>query len=332
MKGFMRAAGGLAAAVGLAAVGAACSPLTPPATVDRGVLTVTGTANGEAIALRLAAGSANTLQVDFGDDGTADAAFDRGTFNRIVVQAGDGNDRIRIDQVNGAFADEETTLDGGAGNDVVVGGDGDESLSGGAGADNIDGNKGADRADLGAEDDTFVWDPGDGSDVIEGRAGQDSLVFNGAPVDEAMFMERDGQRAVFTRNVGNVRMDMDGVEVTNLTMLSGFDNFSISDDMTGTAMRQVNVDMSASGGGGDRFSDSVNVKGTPNADHITATAQGGVITVAGIPVTTTIKGSEIVPQVAIDMLQIGGAEDPDDTVVVDPAVEALISVLVNPHV
>jgi hypothetical protein len=114
-------------------------------------------------------------------------------------------------------------------------------------------------------------------------------------------------------------------------MLGGFDNFSISGDLTGTAMRQANVDLSAPGGGGDGRSDSVNVGGTANVDHITATAQRGVITVAGIPVTTTIKGSEITPT-AIDQLQIGGAEGPGDTVVVDPAVDALIAVLVNPHV
>ena len=33
---------------------------------------------------------------------------------------------------------------------------------------------------MGAGDDTFVWDPGDGSDTVEGQAGADTLLFNGS--------------------------------------------------------------------------------------------------------------------------------------------------------
>ena len=32
---------------------------------------------------------------------------------------------------------------------------------------------------LGAGDDTFQWDPGDGSDTVEGQDGTDTMVFNG---------------------------------------------------------------------------------------------------------------------------------------------------------
>ena len=318
--------GGGVLAVGLAAVSAACAPLTVQATVADGTLTVTGTANRDVIALRLKAGAPNTVQVDVGDDGTAEFELDRSTFSQIQVLAGDGNDSIRIDQINGAFADETTTLDGGTGNDIIIGGDGNDSLRGGAGNDSIDGNRGVDQADLGFDDDSFRWDPGDGSDVIEGRAGSDTLVFNGADVDEAMFLNANGQRAVLERNVGNVRMDMDGVETLNLTMLEGFDNFSVGDNMANTAMSRANVDMSAVGGGSDTKTDSVNLVGTPNADHITVSATGTRIDVAGVPVATSITGSQIP-----DSLQIS-AEGPDDTIVVDPAVDALISMLINPHV
>ena len=37
---------------------------------------------------------------------------------------------------------------------------------------------------MGAGDDTFQWDPGDGSDVVEGQDGADSMLFNGANVAE----------------------------------------------------------------------------------------------------------------------------------------------------
>lgn len=312
--------------VGLAAFSAACAPATVQATVANGTLTVNGTVEGEKIALRLKAGAPNTVQVDAGDDGTAEFEFDRTTFGQILVLADAGNDQIRIDQVNGAFADETATLDGGAGNDVIIGGDGNESLLGSAGSDSIDGNRGVDRADLGSEDDSFRWDAGDGSDVVEGREGTDTMVFNGANVDENMFLDANGTRAVLVRNVGNIRMDMDGVETLNVTMREGFDNFSIGDNMFNTAMRRAHVDLSATAGGSDGTTDSVNLMGTANPDTITVGATGTRIDVAGVPVATSITGSQIP-----DQLQIA-AEGPGDSIVVDPAVDALISMLINPHV
>ena len=326
LKRILTAAGGGVLTVGLAAFSAACAPFTVQATVANGTLTVAGTLDSDAIALRLKAGAPNTIQVDAGDDGTAEFEFDRSTFSQIQVLADAGNDRIRIDQVNGAFGDETTTLDGGAGNDTIVGGDGNETLIGNAGNDSIDGNRGADRADLGSEDDTFRWDPGDGSDVVEGRAGNDTLVFNGADVDENMFLDANGQRAVLVRNVGTVRMDMDGVETLNLAMLGGFDNLSIGDNMANTAMHRANVDMSAAGGGSDGKTDSVNLVGTAGTDHVTVGATGRRVDVAGVPVATSITGSQIP-----DQLQVT-AEGPDDTIVVDPAVDALITMLINVHV
>jgi Ca2+-binding RTX toxin-like protein len=41
-------------------------------------------------------------------------------------------------------------------------------LLGGDGNDHVDGNRGNDVALLGAGDDIFTRDPGDGSDVVEG--------------------------------------------------------------------------------------------------------------------------------------------------------------------
>jgi Ca2+-binding RTX toxin-like protein len=324
---FLGGVGGGMLVVAVSASGAAAvAPANVQAEVAGGTLTVTGTARGDAIALRLKAGTANTLQVDAGDDGSAEFEFDRTTFGQIKVLAGRGNDLIRIDQVNGLFADEATTLDGGSGDDSIAGGDANESLLGGGGRDSIDGNRGADEADLGSGSDSFIWDPGDGSDVIEGRKGTDTLVFNGANVDESFSLNAEGQRAVFTRNVGTIRMDTGGVERLNLTMLNGFDNFSVGDFLFNTAMNRANVDMSAPGGGSDAQTDSVNLVGTPDVDHITATASGTRIDVAGVPVATSITGSRIP-----DQLQLT-AEGPGDTIVVDPAVDALISTLINVHV
>ena len=127
------------------------------------------------------------LQVDVGDNGSADRTFDLSTFGAIDVEAGNGNDTVRIDQVNGAFTTTKATrIDGQNGDDTLIGGSGNEVFVGGRGDDFVDGNGGADTAFLGRGDDTFVWDPGDGSDVVEGGTGFDNMVFNGAGGNEIM--------------------------------------------------------------------------------------------------------------------------------------------------
>ena len=45
---------------------------------------------------------------------------------------------------------------------------------------------------MGAGDDRFIWDPGDGSDTIEGQAGSDALTFNGANVAEQFDVSANG--------------------------------------------------------------------------------------------------------------------------------------------
>jgi hypothetical protein len=42
--------------------------------------------------------------------------------------------------------------------------------------------------------DSFRWDPGDGSDVIEGQRGHDTMLFNGAAANEDITMTANGER------------------------------------------------------------------------------------------------------------------------------------------
>ena len=48
--------------------------------------------------------------------------------------------------------------------------------------------------------DVFQWDPGDGSDTIEGQAGADRMLFNGANVNEKIDISANGERVRFTRS------------------------------------------------------------------------------------------------------------------------------------
>jgi hypothetical protein len=141
-----------------------------------GVLTILGTRGADKITLRLKRGHPGVLQIDVGNDGSADFSFKRRLIRKIVVNARAGNDRVRINERNGVFTNRiPTTLAGGDGSDALVGGSGGETLLGGVGSDSIDANRGNDAVRMGAGDDTFVWNPGDGNDVVEGGIGADVL-------------------------------------------------------------------------------------------------------------------------------------------------------------
>jgi hypothetical protein len=308
------------AAFGLASVAPAGAANS--ASVADDTLTVKGSAASERLALRLAPGASGTLQVDFGDDGTADASFDRATFSQVRVTLRSGDDTFRVDQVNGAFADEALTVEGEDGNDTFAGGDGAEHYFGGAGDDAVDGNRGDDVAELGSGRDSFRWDPGDGSDTIDGQLGHDTLDFNGAGAPENMSLSANGSRSLFLRDVANIRMDMDNVESLDLTALGGADAFTVN-DMSGTDFQLANVDLQGPAGGGDGAVDIVTVNGTAAADTVNVAPGGIGVQVSGLKTTTGIGGSEPTDQLVVNGL--GGT----DTITVDPATGALISVVAN---
>src|SRR5262249_43329882 len=185
------------------------------------------------------------------------------------------------------------TIDGGAGNDIITGGDGNDTLLGGDGNDLIIGGRGNDTARLGAGDDTFVWNPGDGSDVVEGQDGTDTLVFNGANINEKIDISANGSRVRLTRDIGNVTMDLNGIEHIQLNALGGADNISVN-DLSGTGVTQVSIDLASppGSGAGDGAADTVTVKATKGDDHVEVLGQNGSLTVAGLPELVTISGSE----------------------------------------
>src|SRR6266516_1233459 len=215
--------------------------------LENGMLTVTGTNASDNIALRLQAGQPGTLQVDLGDDGSADFSFARAAVAKIALDGGNSGDRLRIDESNGVFGGTgaETllggngndllvgggagTLSGGNGDDTVAGGPGAETLLGGNGNDSIDGNKGNDVAFMGNGNDTFVWDPGDGSDTIEGQNGEDTMVFNGAGVAEHVDLTANGNRLKLFRDVANITMDTRGVERVDFNALGAADVVTVND-------------------------------------------------------------------------------------------------------
>src|SRR5204862_263027 len=140
-------------------------------------------------------------------------------------------------------------LAAGAINLTLNGGAGDDMLIGSKGADLVIGGTGTDTALLGAGDDTFVWNPGDGSDIVEGQGGNDTLQFNGANIAEKIDLSANGTRLRLTRDVGNIVMDVAGVEVVNVAARGGADTITIN-DLTGTGVTDVNLDLAGTSGSG----------------------------------------------------------------------------------
>jgi Ca2+-binding RTX toxin-like protein len=264
-----------------------------------GLLAVVGTEGNDKIALRLQAGNPDVIEVDVGDDGSADFSFKRRKISAIVVDARGGDDLVRIDESNGIFTDAiPTVLAGGDGNDTLTGGSGAETLLGGDGNDTIDGNGGNDRALLGAGDDSFVWDPGDGSDTIEGQDGSDTMVFNGANIAEHVDLSANGNRLKFFRDRGNITMDTAGVERVDFNALGGADVVTVN-DLSGTDVTSVNVDLSAAD---DTQADRVVVNGSNGSDIVNVNGDASGVTVSGLHAAVAIQHQQPADELVVNGL------------------------------
>ena len=177
--------------------------------------------------------------------------------DRVVLGGGGGNDTLSGGALNGLTL---LTLDGGDGNDTLNGGNGADSLLGGIGNDTVDGNGGNDTALLADGNDTFVWDPGDASDIVEGQGGADTLLFNGSAGAELFTASDNGGRLLFTRNVGNVIMDLDDVEGLTVNALGGTDTATVN-SLAATDVTRATLNLGVSGAGafGGRRRDSERV-------------------------------------------------------------------------
>jgi Ca2+-binding RTX toxin-like protein len=234
--------------------------------------------------------TANGTRVRFDRLDPAPFTLDIGTTENLVLNANGGDDTITAG--NGLAGLIKLTIDGGAGNDTITGGDGADTLIGGDGNDLIIGGRGNDTALLGAGDDTFIWNPGDGSDVVEGQDGTDTLVFNGSNANETISISANHGRVSLVRDVAAVTMDLNGIEHIELNALGGADNIVVN-DLTGTAVTQVAIDLAANSTGvGDGQTDQVTVNGTKGNDQISILGQGTDVTVIGLAAQVTVAHSE----------------------------------------
>jgi hypothetical protein len=311
---------------------------SPSASVSGGTLTIVGTTGDDTIGLGLAE-DPSTLLVDLGN-GRLPQSFDRTAFDTIAVFLRAGDDQFQVFPSRSEFGEDKLRVQGGLGNDTIVGGPGADTLSGGAGDDDIQGgdgqdlifgNAGADRVNgnrdndtevLGLGQDTALWNPGEGSDAIDGGGDRDALVFAGSNAAETMSLSANGSEAVFLRDVAAIRMDLDNVEEFDLFTLGSADSVTVN-SLVGTDVAQTNIDLT-SAGNGDGSADVVTVNGRNIADDISVDADHGAVDVSGLRAGTRIVGGEV----ALDKLNVNSLGG-NDTVDVSNAAKALITVSVD---
>jgi Ca2+-binding RTX toxin-like protein len=249
---------------------------------------VNGTQGGDAIQI---AGSGTSFSVA-GLPATVTVTGSEGANDSLIVNSLGGNDTVTAAGLPAGVV--SFTVDGGVGNDQIIGSAGADRLVGGDGDDLITGGRGDDTAFMGAGNDTFVWNPGDGSDIVEGQGGFDTMVFNGANINEKFDLSANGSRLRFTRDVGTITMDVAGVEQVNLTTLGGADTVTVN-DLTGTEVSQINIDLAGVPGGrkGDGAADTVVVNGTAAADKILIAGKDGFVKVGGsLKAAVAITGTD----------------------------------------
>ncbi|HEY7427637.1 MAG TPA: calcium-binding protein [Gemmataceae bacterium] len=265
---------------------------------------VNGTAHADNIQIN---GSGTSFAVT-GLPAQVTVAGSEGANDQLIVNALGGNDSVNAAGLPAGVV--QLTVDGGTGNDTITGSAGNDTLLGGDGNDLIVGGRGNDVALMGAGNDTFVWNPGDGSDTVEGQGGRDTLQFNGANVNEKFDLSANGSRLLFTRDVANIVMDVNGVEQVNIAALGGADTVTVN-DLTGTGVTDVNLDLAGTPGSGtgDGAADTVIVNGTDAADNIRVAKQKDGLAVTGLAAKVTLTA----PEANLDQLFINGLGG-DDTV------------------
>ena len=192
--------------------------VTAAFSATQGVLTVTGDAQDNTIAVSRGANGA--ILVNNGAitvrGGTATVANTR----LVQIFGLDGNDNLSLNETDGALPGAD--IDGGAGNDTIEGGSGNDTLIGGDGNDTF--RFDSDNA-LGS--DTII----ENNVVIDGTAGVDTLDFS-ATTTRAVIVDlsNKGEQVV---NAGLTLTLLDGNAIENV--IGG----ALGDTITGNALNNV---------------------------------------------------------------------------------------------
>jgi Ca2+-binding RTX toxin-like protein len=161
----------------------------------------------------------------------------------------------------------------------------------------------------------------------------DAVVFNGANISEQMVLGPNGSRLRIFRDVGQVNVDAAGVERVDLNARGGSDFVTVQ-DLAGTELKQINVDLAGLPGTdtGDALADAVIVQGTQGADVVNVFAEGPAVVAEGLAARVSVRSGEptldslVVNGVGGDLVNVNGSAAADTMQVVESSGHALVSV------
>jgi Ca2+-binding RTX toxin-like protein len=114
--------------------------------------------------------------------------------------------------------------------------------------------------------------------------------FNGSKAAENVTMSANGPRVLFVRDVANVAMDLDDVEIVDFNALGGADDVVVN-DLSGTDVIEVNANL-AVWGVGDGQPDDVVLQGTNDDDVSLVAGDAAGVSVLGLAARVNITGAE----------------------------------------
>lgn len=317
-----------------------------------GTITVSGLIAGTVV-------PSNVEQIDIDAGDGDDTSALQGLTIPTVFEGGSGADEAIATTRNADNTVATTTpislvLRGGSGNDILIGGSLGDILDGGDGDDLLEGAQGADQFFGGDGSDQLRWIAGDGSDLMEGGAGEtDQLIFiandasnllqlygGGLSTDDpaGIFPPQtleNSTRAIFELNAGQVFLNTGDVESVYIDARDGNDNIVINNQVDATSRGDSPVgggvaisqgtDLAATAvasvevldGLGD---DYIDVHGTAGDDNIDVAVQGGATVIEGASVFVQIGGVG-----GADTLHVHGQEGDDDLKAAD-GTEAVIAI------
>jgi Ca2+-binding RTX toxin-like protein len=252
-----------------------------------------------------------------------------GTFT-VAVNGGEGSDSISVLAKTTEIA--STTIDGGAGDDVLTGADTGDLLLGGDGNDRLIGAHGDDSMNGRGGNDTLVWNNGDGSDTMDGGDGNDTAEVNGnATLGDAFAMASDqgaGQIKFQRTNLGLFTLHTT-TEHFDVNGLGGDDSLSTSDGVGARTLLSVDggsgndtiggsdgPDLIAGGEGNDTLSGGGGddrIVGDRGTDTMNGGAGDDTLVWNNGDGTDVINGDD-----GVDDVEVNGAPTAGDAFTVDP--------------
>ena len=256
--------GAIAASAALALPAAASANVTVNAAGDP--ITFTGDDAADNLVLTVAGGKiAHNLPAAQGfasatdlDPNTPDTQDRDVAGANIVIRGGGGSDILNAAGLGNTY--NSLDIQGDAGDDTITGGGKADPLAGGDGDDRVVGNPGNDTMTGGNGNDVLVWNNGDGSDTMDGDAGNDEIEVTGSANagDDFRITPGANGRTTFDR-VNLVPFTLNTLaERMTVSGLGGDDAIAGAAGLAGRTLLTLNgntgIDTITGGDGADRLS------------------------------------------------------------------------------